>query len=89
MKLQIKVIPSSSRDCIAGWLEDTLKIKVKAPADKGKANKAVIKVLEKSLTVAKGSIDITSGTTSCRKVIEIKDCDDETINKKLAAIRNE
>jgi len=29
MKLQIKVIPSSSKDGIVGWLEDTLKIKVK------------------------------------------------------------
>ena len=53
MKLQIKVIPSSSKDCIAGWLEDTLKIKVKAPADKGKANKAVIKIIEKSLSLKK------------------------------------
>jgi uncharacterized protein (TIGR00251 family) len=49
VKLYIKVIPSSSKDCIAGWLEDTLKVKVTAPADKGKANKAIIKVLEKSL----------------------------------------
>ena len=53
MKLQIKVIPSSSKDCIAGWLEDTLKIKVKAPADKGKANKAVVKIIEKSLSLKK------------------------------------
>jgi uncharacterized protein YggU (UPF0235/DUF167 family) len=37
MKLQIKAIPSSSKDYIAGWLDDSLKIKVKAPADKSKA----------------------------------------------------
>ncbi|MFV2005679.1 MAG: DUF167 domain-containing protein [Gammaproteobacteria bacterium] len=48
MKLHIKVIPSSSKDCIAGWLEDTLKVKVKAPSEKGKANKSVIKILEKN-----------------------------------------
>ena len=60
MKLHIKVIPSSSKDCIAGWLEDTLKVKVKAPAEKGKANKAIINVLEKTLNLPKGSIHITS-----------------------------
>lgn len=88
MKLHIKVIPSSSKDCIAGWLEDTLKVKVKAPAEKGKANKAIIKVLEKTLDLPKGSIHITSGTTSSRKVIEIK-CGNETvINKKLEDIYN-
>ena len=88
MKLHIKVIPSSSKDCIAGWLEDTLKVKVKAPAEKGKANKAIIKVLEKTLNLPKGSIHVTSGITSSRKVIEIK-CGNETIiNKKLEDIYN-
>jgi len=88
MKLQIKVIPSSSKDCIDGLLEDTLKVKVKAPPDKGRANKAVIKVLEKTLEQPKGSIHISSGTTSSRKTIEIE-CDDaDAINQKLAALCN-
>lgn len=86
MKLQIKVIPSSSKDCIAGWLEDTLKVKVKAPPEKGRANKAIIKVLEKKLDLPKGSINITSGSTSRKKVIEIKCCNDAVINKKLEAL---
>ena len=88
MKLQIKVIPSSSQDGIAGWLEDTLKVKVKAPPEKGKANKAVIKLLEKTLDLGKGSIEVTSGTTSTRKTVEINSEDDKLIEKKLAAIRN-
>lgn len=88
MKLQIKVIPSSSKDCIADWLEDTLKVKVKAPPEKGKANKAVIKTLEKTLDLPKGSIDITSGTTSTLKIIEINGEDDNLIEKKLADICN-
>ncbi|MCG6938382.1 MAG: DUF167 domain-containing protein [Gammaproteobacteria bacterium] len=83
MKLHIKVIPSSSRDCIAGWLEDTLRVKVQAPAEKGKANKAVIKVLEKSLKLAKGSISIESGFTSCNKIVEIINCDEDIIGKQL------
>ncbi|MBE9568083.1 MAG: DUF167 domain-containing protein, partial [Proteobacteria bacterium] len=67
---------SSSKDGIAGWLEDTLKVKVKAPPEKGKANKAVIKVLEKVLQLPKGSIEIRSGSTSTRKTLEIN-CDDK------------
>ncbi len=88
MKLQIKVIPSSSKDCIVGWLENTLKIKVKAPADKGKANKAVIKLLEGNLELAKGSISITNGTTSGNKIIEIDGINDDVIHQKLTAILN-
>ena len=86
MKLQIKVIPSSSKDYIAGWLGEALKVKVKAPPEKGKANKAIIKVLEKKLDLPKGSINITGGSTSSKKVIEIKCCNDTVINKKLEAL---
>lgn len=83
MKLQIKVIPSSSKDSIAGWLQDTLKVKVKAPAEKDKANKAVVKTLEKMLDLGRGSVVIKSGTTSSRKIVEINCDDDYIIKKKL------
>ena len=88
MKLQIKVIPSSSKDCIAGWLENTLKIKVKAPPERGKANEAIIKILVKTLSLPKGSIKISSGATSSRKIIEISCHDENIIIKKLGNIYN-
>lgn len=84
MKLHIKVIPSSSKDSFAGWLDDTLKIKVKAPPEKGKANKAVIKILQKCLDLPKGSIKISSGETSTRKIIVINGDNDDVILKKLS-----
>ena len=69
MKLQIKVIPSSS-------------------PDKDKANKAVINVLEKTLSLPKGSVNIDSGLTSCLKIINIDVENDSIINKKLAQLLN-
>ena len=86
MNLQIKVIPSSSKDCIAGWLNDILKIKVKAPADKGKANKAVISLLEKTLALPRGSVNIRSGLTSCLKIININVDNDNDIKERLARL---
>jgi uncharacterized protein (TIGR00251 family) len=83
MKLQIKVIPSSSKDSIAGWLDDTLRIKVKAPPEKGKANKAVIRLLESILSLPKGSITISSGLTSAIKIVEIYNGDGNIINHRL------
>jgi len=88
VKLSIKVIPSSSKDCIAGWLGDTLKIKVKAPPEKGKANQSVINILKKHLNLPKGCIEISCGTTSSKKIIEIT-CDSEKeIKEKLKDISN-
>ncbi len=86
MKLAIKVIASSSSDCIVGWLADTLKIKVKAPADKGKANKAMIHVIEKSLLLQKGSVSIESGLSASKKIISITGYEDTDINARLSAV---
>ena len=83
MKLQIKVIPSSSRDAFAGWLGDTLKIKVKAPPEKGRANRAVIKFLEKQLQLPRGHVSITSGETSSRKTLDITSNKPDKLLEKL------
>jgi len=86
VKLRIKVIPSSSTDCIAGWLGDTLKIKVKAPPEKGKANQSVIKIIENHLNLAKNSIEIISGFTSSKKIINITCDNEDALSKKLEDI---
>ena len=71
MKLNVKVVPGSSRDTIAGWLGDALKIKVKAPPEAGRANAAVLKLLATTLDVTSDRIKISSGHGTPRKVIEI------------------
>ena len=48
-----------------------LKVRVTAPPDKGKANKAVIALLAKRLGFAKSALRIVAGETSRDKQIEI------------------
>ncbi len=71
MRLQLKVIPKSSADRVAGWICDRLKVHVTAAPERGKANDAVIDVLSKALGVPRKSIRITSGATSPLKTVEI------------------
>jgi len=71
VKLQIKAIPASSRNGVAGWLGDTLKVRVTAPAERGKANAAVEAVVAEALGVAAQCVRVVTGTTSPRKVVEI------------------
>ena len=72
MTLQIKVIPGSPRTELAGEMADgTLKIRVAAPADKGKANEALCDFLAKHYNVARAAIQIISGHTSPRKLVRI------------------
>lgn len=67
----VKVIPRSSRTAIAGLLGGMLKIKVSAPAEKGKANKCLIKFLAKKLNVKSSAISIISGRISSVKQIRV------------------
>ena len=88
IKLSVKVIPGSSRDCIAEWLGDTLKVRVSAPPEKGKANEAVIKVLAAALDVPVKSIHIVHGTTSARKVVEVDGFSKSEMNRRLSNVKS-
>jgi uncharacterized protein (TIGR00251 family) len=71
IRLALKVVPGSSRDTVAGWMEDTLKVRVRAPAERGKANAAVERLVCDALGLSTDSVRIVSGHTSARKTIEI------------------
>lgn len=86
MKLSIKVVPCSSRDCIAGWLGESLKIRVMAPAEKGMANNAVEKIIAQALGIPAGNTKIIRGHTTSHKIIEISGLSESEVYEKLENI---
>jgi uncharacterized protein (TIGR00251 family) len=80
-RLNVKVVPGSSRDQIVGWLGDALKIKVTAPPEKGRANKAVVELLSMKLSVITDDIEVESGHSSPSKMIAIARMDDGALKK--------
>ena len=85
MKLAIKVVPGSSREGIAGWLGDELKVRVRQAPEAGKANIAVRRLLAKTLRLPVDCILIVAGTSSPRKTIEISGLDESDIRSRLPA----
>lgn len=72
MTIRVKVIPKSSRDEIAGKLDDrTWKIKVTAAPERGKANAAVCELLARHFDIPKSRVEVVSGHTSHLKQIRI------------------
>lgn len=65
------MVPGASRSGIAGWLGDSLKVRVAAPAEGGRANAAVEALLATALTVPREQVTIVSGYASPRKIVEI------------------
>lgn len=83
MRLAIKVVPGASRDGIAGWLDEALKIRVRAPAERGKANAAAERILAEALGIAPEQIQVVAGKTSQRKVVEISGLTDAEALRRL------
>jgi hypothetical protein len=82
-RLPIKVVPGSSRNCIAGWLGEVLRVRVMAPPERGKANTAVEKVIAKALGVPNDTVNIVKGPTSPRKIVEITGLAEPEIRSRL------
>lgn len=73
MTLRIKVIPRSPKSEFAGELSDgTLKIRIAAPPDKGKANEELCAVLAERYGVAREAVRILSGRGSARKLVRVE-----------------
>lgn len=84
MKLSLKVVPGASKDEITGWLGDSLKVRVRAPAESGRANAAVTKLLAVRLGLHQRAVSIISGSASARKIIEISALSETEIRARLA-----
>ncbi len=80
---KVKVVPGSSRTEMCGILDGMIKIKVTSPAEKGRANQALINFLAQLLDVKKNQVGIISGQTSRVKQIRVLSMSAETLLKKL------
>ncbi|MCD6109627.1 DUF167 domain-containing protein [bacterium] len=70
--LRIKVLPKSAKNEVVDIMDDnTIKIRIKAVPEKGKANKELVKFLSKELDLPKTSVQIISGKTDQIKLIKI------------------
>ena len=70
MRLDIKVIPSAKKNAFKDE-NGTIKIYLTAPAQDGRANKALIEFLADYFKVAKNQIEITKGLRSRHKTVNI------------------
>lgn len=70
--IKAKITPKSGRSEISGFLDDgTMKVKLKAAPEQGKANEELVELLAEELNISKKNIAIISGHTSPLKKILI------------------
>ena len=69
--LDLRVQPGARRAGIVGPLGEALKVRVTAPADAGKANAELIRLVADWLDVPRPSVRIVRGASSRSKTVEV------------------
>ena len=73
VRLRVKVTPRSGRSEVAGWLADgTLKARVHAAPEKGKANEELRALLARELGIRPGQVNVVSGAASHLKTVLVR-----------------
>jgi len=72
VSFSIRARPNASRTKVTAVMEDgSVKIDVKAPAEKGKANAALRKFLAAEFGVSVSQVEVVAGGSGRRKVVRI------------------
>ncbi len=69
--LPVKVVPGASRARYVGEWDGRARLTVTAPAEKGRANKAVVDLIAGLLRVSRRDVSVVTGHTSAQKTIRI------------------
>lgn len=89
VRLRVKVVPKASKDEVAGWIGDALRVRVTAAPERGKANEAVLHILGRVLGLSRQDIRLVAGAASERKIVEVHGIDEGELKARLARRSNE
>lgn len=82
----VKAHPGSRREGFAGVHDGMLKVEVSAAPEKGKANKAIQKLLAKSLHLPASDLVLLSGDTQQKKRFGVRGASPEELIERIAGL---
>ncbi len=85
----VRAHAGAKRDRIAGAHDGMLKVEVTTAPEKGKANRAIAKLLAKALGVGAGELTLLSGETNTRKRFGVAGVNAEELREKLKILIKE
>ena len=83
--LDVRVEPRARSAGLAGRMADgTWKLKVTAPPEGGRANRAVVDLLASLLGLGGGQLAVTRGASARRKRVKVEGLDERAVEARLA-----
>ncbi|WP_417381207.1 DUF167 domain-containing protein [Gimesia sp.] len=83
--LPVRAQPRSSKNAIEGIHDGRLKICVTQVPEKGKANKALLKVIQSALKLKRSQIELYKGETAALKVFRVHEISREELYSRIVA----
>ncbi len=83
VRLRVHVTPGAREEQIAGWHGGSLRVKVRARPEKGRANEAVLRLLARRLGVPRANLSIVRGAASRDKLVQVDGLSDEELRARL------
>ncbi len=83
VRVPVKVVAGASRSRVVGIFDGALKVAVAAPPEKGKANKALIKILAETFDLPKNRVSIEQGQSSHHKIVLLHGADADHVRDRL------
>ena len=84
-RLRLRVVPGADRPGVVGRYGEAWKLRVSAPAERGRANEAAIDLLASTLGVDAGSLTLVAGHGSRDKTVEVSGLTAEEAERRLAS----
>jgi uncharacterized protein (TIGR00251 family) len=82
--LAVQIQPRASRNAVAGWVGEALKIRLTAPPVEGAANAACLAFLADLLDLPQSQLEILRGDRSRHKVIRITGLTQDEVHARLS-----
>jgi uncharacterized protein (TIGR00251 family) len=82
-RLRLRVAPGAARAGIVGRHGEAWKVRVAAPAEAGRANDAVIRLLAEALSLPRKAVTLVSGHGARDKIVELSGLDQPEIDRRL------
>jgi uncharacterized protein (TIGR00251 family) len=84
-RVRLRVAPGATRAGVVGRHGDGWKVRVTAPAEGGRANDAVVRLLADTLALPRTSVTLVSGHSARDKIVELAGVDPEEIERRLSS----
>ena len=85
-RIAVRVQPGARGEGVLGYFEGVLRIQVTAPPKEGKANRAVIDLVARTIGVKRSQITLLRGHRSRDKVLKVDGLSQEEAERLLAAV---